>query len=125
MLVIMEPEYNDLLEKKIGDLVSTAGQDSFAPFFADRVMQRLRAERTAKAATLAESLAWLFYRTAPAALMLAVILFTYSVVNRTDNSQTLFESALGLPALTIEAAYSFDASYYALEVDESTAGRNN
>ncbi len=126
-LLARSPEASAELErlKRLENLVAGTGSESFAPFFANRVMQRLNAEKADRALSLADSLAWLFYRTTSAALIVAVVLFAFSVVNRGETSQSLFETALGLPAVTLDAAYSFDATYYSRAVDDPTAGGQN
>jgi hypothetical protein len=113
----MTPEDSELQLKSLEKLVAETPPASFEPYFANRVMQRLQAERAGSEISLADSLAQMFYRLAPAALVLAVALFAFSAVNRGESSQSLLESALGLQAMTLDEAFSFDAAYYALDVE--------
>lgn len=123
-LFARDPEAKGELERlrRIESLVAGAPQESFAPFFATRVMQRLDSERAGQTTSLADSLTRLFYRVAPAALVLAVALFAFGAVTRSDDSQSLLESALGLQAVTLDEAFSFDATYYAMDVDDTDVG---
>jgi anti-sigma factor RsiW len=126
-LLDRDPEARSELERmrRLQDLVAGAPRGSFAPLFASRVLQGLRAERAVERTSLADSLAWLFYRAAPAALLLVAALLAFNVVSRGEDSQSPIEAALGLPAVTLDAAYAFDATFYTRDVDEPTAGRRN
>lgn len=119
-LLARDPEARTELErlKSLENLVSATPPASFDPYFANRVMQRLEAEREGQVITLADSLAQMFYRIAPVALVLAVALFAFGAVNRSDDSQSLFESALGLQSMTLDEAFTFDATYYAVDAED-------
>ena len=120
-LLAREPEAREELErlKNLEGLVAATPPASFDPYFANRVMQRLEVARAGAESTLADSLARMFYRIAPVPIALAVALFVFGAVNRSDDSQPLFESALGLQSMTLDEAFSFDAAYYAVEVEDS------
>lgn len=120
-LLARDPEAKSELERLrgIGSLVARTPEASFEPFFANRVMQRLSTERETSATALADNLARMFYRLAPAAVMLAIVLFAFGAVNRSDDSQSLIESALGLQTVTLDEAFTFDATYYAIEAEDS------
>jgi hypothetical protein len=81
-------------------------------------MQRLKAEREGQGMDLADSLARMFYRLAPVPIALAAALFVFAAVNRSDDSQSLLESALGLQAMTLDEAFTFDATYYAIDAED-------
>lgn len=123
-LLARDPEAKSELDrlKTLENLVAGTPPASFDPYFATRVMQRLQAERAGPEMTLADSLARMFYRVAPAALAVAVALFAFGALNRSDDSQSLLESSLGLQAMTLDEAFSFDATYYATNEDEPDAG---
>ena len=120
-LLAGDPNAKDELErlKGVANLVSDTDAAAFDPYFANRVMQRIKAERQSLGSALAESLTRIFYRLAPAA---ALLLFAYGAVNRSDDSQTLLESALGLPAITLEEAFTFDATYYTVDTEDQNVG---
>jgi len=119
-LLARDPEARTELErqKSLENLVSATPAASFDPYFANRVMQRLEAEREGLNETLADSLARMFYRIAPVPIALAAALFIFAVVNRSDDSQSLLESALGLQAMTLDEAFTFDATYYAIDAED-------
>jgi len=117
----MTPEDTELLK----DLLAATRPARFKPHFADRVMQRLKTERQRYAVALSDSLARMFYRLAPAALLMVVALFVFGAVNRSDASQSAIESALGLQAVTLDEAFTFDATYYTIDADVPNAGRES
>ena len=122
-LLTRDPDARSELERlgRLDQIMKQAPRPSFAPFFANRVMQRIRSERSAQqTASLAESLAWLFYRAAPAAVAVAAALFAFNVFSGRQESQSPLDAALGLPVVTLEAAYTFDATYYSVTVAEPT-----
>jgi anti-sigma factor RsiW len=124
-LLARDPKARTELEglKSLENLVSaTPPASSFDPYFANRVMQRLEAERKGQEMTLADSLARMFYRLAPVPIAMAVALFAFSAVNGSDNSQSLIESALGLQAVTLDEAFTFDATYYAIDAEDPDEG---
>jgi hypothetical protein len=118
-LLQRDPEAKSELERLKGleSLVARTPEASFEPYFANRVMQRIQAERETSPTALADNLARMFYRLAPAAALLAVVLFAFGAVNRSDDSQSLLESALGLQTVTLDEAFTFDATYYAIEAE--------
>ena len=126
-LLARDPEVKSELErlKGMANLVAEGQPASFEPYFANRVMQRLQSERKSSTTALADNLTRMFYRLAPAALVLAVALFTFGAVNRSEDSQSLLESALGLQAVTLDEAFTFDASFYAMDVEDSAAERED
>lgn len=123
-LLAREPEVKAEFErlKGMANLVAGAQPASFEPYFANRVMQRIQGGREGGATALADSLTRMFYRLAPAAALLALVLFAYGAVNSSDESQNLLESALGLPAITLDEAFTFDATYYTVDTEDQNVG---
>jgi hypothetical protein len=82
--------------------------DGFAPGFAWRVMRRLREAEANPADALARALQRYLARLAPVAAVLAALLAIHNL-RAADARQPTLDAALGLPAVTIDAAYSLDA----------------
>lgn len=82
--------------------VSGSAAQSFQPFFAERVVQRIQAERKPQAESGEDffgSLAWSFRRIALAGTIAVLLLLAGSVIQRGEIS---LNSVLAMPQLTIE-----------------------
>ena len=84
-------------------------QEAFAPGFAYRVMRRVRDEGMAPAAAFAAAMQRQFVRLVPLAAAVLVALAGWNL-RTADARQTPVEAALGLPAVTLDAAWSLDAA---------------
>lgn len=88
---------------------------AFDAGFADRVMRRVaeggtRAPvRTIRVATMTDSLQRMFARLAPLAAAATLLVGVMNVVGTRASGQPLLERVLGLPAVTVAAAYSSDS----------------
>lgn len=92
-------------DERIERLLRASRADRFAPGFADRVMHRMAARQaTLLGPALQHTFKWLM----PAAVAAILLLGFFNVRNAGD-SRTTLERALGLPQVTLAAAYSFDA----------------
>jgi anti-sigma factor RsiW len=85
------------------EALRSAVPDSFGPFFATRVLSRMRAEKKGTSESLYEALRWTFVRVAIACLVLAVGLGVYSAIGA-GYGGTIVEAMLGLPEATLETA---------------------
>ncbi len=85
------------------DAVESLVPSSFGPFFATRLMARIRAEEGGAADTLYDSLRWMFARVAVPCLVVAVVLGVYSAIGG-GYGGTVIEAMLGLPEATLETA---------------------
>ncbi len=85
--------------------LSEARADSFAPYFADRVMRGLTPTRETAPAGY-ESLQWVFARLALACLLVVALLGTLNVRDYGDFDVTtsIVETAFALPSATLEDA---------------------
>ncbi len=100
--------------QRISEGLQRTAADSFAPSFADRVMQGLAPQQAERFASLGDMLASLFARFAPVALGLVVILGVYNVTTSSVEDQSPIEAALGLPEVSVNSAWesalaSFDS----------------
>lgn len=91
---------NDELEARLAELRRPVQSVSFRAGFADRVMAR-----TQRAAPLADGLAWGFWRLAPLAVAAAVVLAVINLRSGRGAGGTVVDRVLGLPAVTLAAAY--------------------
>lgn len=99
-------------ERRLHHLASEAAVDTFAPYFEDRVMRRLRARHVPAAAeaNFAEALVELFRRFAPAAMALALVLVLYNVSGSgllESYDAGFLEAVFALPPVTPEATLTF------------------
>jgi hypothetical protein len=93
-------------ERAIGALLASARVDRFEAGFAGRVMRRVHEVRLSPAAALNAALARHFQRRlVPAALVAALGLALYSLVERRDAGESLVDALLGLPPATAEEAF--------------------
>ena len=76
---------------------------SFGPFFAARVVARLRSEAIGRTEGMYEALRWTFARLAVACVVAALVIGVYSAVG-TSFGGSIVESVLGLPEATLETA---------------------
>ena len=78
----------------------------FAPFFAERVMQRIHAERqSAREDDFFMSLIWTFRRVAIAGVIAVALLITTNILYKQDLS---LDSILAVPQVTLENALELD-----------------
>ena len=83
-----------------------AGWRPFAPFFAERVMQRIQAERqSAREDDFFMSLIWTFRRVAIAGVIAVALLITTNILYKQDLS---LDSILAVPQVTLENALELD-----------------
>ena len=88
--------------------VSGSAEESFKPFFAERVMQRIKTQTSVKKETTEDffnSLLWSFRRVAIAGVAAALILLA---INFIEADSISVDSALSMPQLTLEDAWSLD-----------------
>ena len=93
--------------ERLEALLRGARSDAFAPGFAYRVMARVRGEQADPAAAFAAAIQRQFLRLAPIAAAAAVLLGAWNL-RTADARQSPVEAALGLPAVTADAAYRID-----------------
>ncbi len=101
----------EALRKAVSSSVAT----SFDPFFADRVMQRIREEQTEgrEESLIADSLIVLFRRVAAVAAVLTLSVMSYNLFSSESKS---FAAAIGFPQETISDVLE---SPYASLLEES------
>lgn len=88
--------------------VSQSAAQSFKPFFAERVMQRLTAEMEQKSETMEDffnSLLWSFRRVALPGAIAVLLLFANNLLRADDLS---LDSLLAMPQLTIEDTWAIN-----------------
>ncbi len=88
-------------EEKIGRILEQGAVRSFGPGFADRVMGRLS---TTRSIPLSTGLERSFLRLVPLALAAAAVLAALNL-RQSSQGQTNVDAILGLPAVTLAAAY--------------------
>jgi hypothetical protein len=106
--------------KRLRSVMADAPQPSFEAFFPTRVMQRVRSEREGGRTALAEILAGQFRRAAPVALAALISLIVFNLVTGRQVFDKPLEAVLGLPSVTIEAAYDYDPTYFSVSAAETT-----
>jgi anti-sigma factor RsiW len=88
--------------------ISGNAAQSFEPFFAERVMQRITAEMEQKLETVEDffnSLLWSFRRVALAGAIAVLLLFANNLLRADDLS---LDSLLAMPQLTIEDTWAIN-----------------
>jgi negative regulator of sigma E activity len=100
----LQAEYDGL--QVLRRALSGGEKQTFGPFFAARVMNRLERERNG-AVSMYESLRWVFARIAVAGLVACVGLGVYNTViaSNAEIGNSAIESALGVPAENLETVY--------------------
>lgn len=93
-----EPTEDDLHR-----LRTVAGPASFTPGFADRVMARRAAMRSAP-----EALQYVFVRLAPLAAAAVLVMSTINFVSASGRGQPVVDRVLGLPTVSLVSAYSLE-----------------
>ena len=93
-------------------LLQEGGRGGFEPGFADRVMARVavRSAGTFAVPMMSLSLQRYFLRLAPVALALLIGLGLFNLAGRRSQGQNAIDAVLGLPAVTIAAAYDMDGA---------------
>ncbi len=85
--------------------LEASAADSFKPFFAARVVARMRRFGSAgRVDGMYEALRWMFARVAVACLVLVVGIGVYSVAIGSGYGGSMFDAMLGLPEATLETA---------------------
>jgi hypothetical protein len=97
----------DAAASRLEAMLRDARRDEFAPGFAYRVMRRVRDEGMAPGAAFAAAMQRQFLRLVPLAAAALVALGAWNL-RAADARQSPVEAALGLPAVTLDAAYSLD-----------------
>ncbi len=112
-------EFDDDLRNQLAVLRSmrehfaSARPDSFAPYFSDRVMNRISPPVIAAADSpydsLYDSLRWLFVRTAVACLLVAIVIGSYNVITYQglEVAGSIVEALFGLPSDTLSDALAY------------------
>ena len=93
------------LEPRMASIRRQAGTVGFSAGFTDRVLARLAAPRS-----LADGLQRGFLRLAPFAAAAAMLLGAVNLIASRASGQPLVERVLGLPAVTLAAAYSLEST---------------
>lgn len=101
------PETREEFERmqRVTSLARGAARRSFAPGFADRVMERPFTRAARETSSIADLLLPLFARVAPVAVAAAIGFALYNFSISRDSDQSVFEAAFGLPPVSTEAAY--------------------
>ena len=103
---------DDATYGELGQLLRASRVDSFAPFFSDRVLDRLAPEFAASgAAALYDSLRWIFVRTSALGLVAAAILCLVNALAFQELGvvTTLVDTLFGLPSASLSDALSYGA----------------
>ena len=99
------------IQNRIADLLESERADSFAPFFADRVMKRLSPE-TGPVGTppgLYEALRWVFVRAAIVGVVLILAIGTLNALQFGAGDMGSFVDALlGLPSDSLADMLTYD-----------------
>lgn len=98
--------------QRLRETISEGRADSFAPFFADRVMRRLAPARlAARGESMYEALRFAFARTAAAGLLIAGALAVFNLVAYGDLEvvSSIPEALFGLPSASVIDALSYNA----------------
>ncbi len=104
----MKHDDRELLET-LGPVIRNSGIGRFEPGFADRVIERVRAEDAAPVIVLSAALSRQFLRLAPLAAGLILALSAYSLLGTGISAgQSFMEATFGLESVTLEAVYAFD-----------------
>ena len=98
----------DAASARVQALLRGSRRDAFAPGFAQRVMRRVRAESAGAAAMFGAVLQRQFLRVAPLAAAAVLALAGWNL-RGADGRQSPVEAALGLPAVTADAAITVDS----------------
>ncbi len=99
-------------QRQLRETLGLGRSDSFAPFFADRVMKRLLpAQPMARADVFYQSLQSVFAKTALAGLVIACALAAYNFISYGDLgvASTIPETLFGLPSASLMDALSYNA----------------
>ena len=102
----MHPEDSDL-ERELAQRAQLRRRATPAAFdagFADRVMTRVRDERLG-----GHGLPWVFARVAPLAAAAALLLAVLNLSDTAASGTSVVDRLIGLPPVTLDAAYSFDS----------------
>lgn len=114
-------QQNDERHRKLADELRAARTTGFAPGFADRVMARLP-ERAAPVIVLDSALRRQFRRLAPLAAAVVVGLAAHNLIVRPSGTgQSVVEAALGLEPVTLDVAYAFEPTLYAVSSTDEGA----
>ncbi|HSU13670.1 hypothetical protein [Longimicrobium sp.] len=98
----------DAAPPRVEALLRASRRDAFAPGFAQRVMRRVRDEQASAAALFGAVLQRQFLRLAPLAAAAVLALAGWNL-RTADRRQSPVEAALGLPAVTADAALAVDS----------------
>ena len=94
-----------LRNQKLNELVMDSRTDSFKPFFATRVLQRINSEAREKV-DFSQSLARIFRRVAVASAILICTVMAYNVSSQWESrtERSVLELALNLTPATVETS---------------------
>jgi len=105
--LLADAELHSRLERleSVAAALEASAADSFAPFFAARVVAQIRRSGSAASVDgMYEALRWMSARVAVACLVLVVGIGVYSVALGGGYGGSMFDAMLGLPAATLETA---------------------
>ena len=89
---------------ELAEVLERGAADSFGPFFAARVMARIRrSDAGAQMEGMYESLRWMFARAVVACLVMVVGIGLYSAIGG-GYGGSMVDTVLGLPEATLETA---------------------
>jgi anti-sigma factor RsiW len=89
---------------ELAAVLEQGAADSFGPFFATRVMARIRrSDAAAPVEGMYESLRWMFARAVVACLVMAIGIGLYSAIGG-GYGGSMVDAMLGLPEATLETA---------------------
>jgi len=93
------------IDPKLKELISDSKPDSFDPFFATRVMQKVKTEASQEN-ILAEALSSLFRKVAIASVALVIAVTAYNITSHWEYRQerNLIELAFNLTPVTLDTA---------------------
>lgn len=100
---------NEHENKIVRDALSVARREHFADGFADRVVARWHADRSAEL-SIGAIVAVQFRKFVPYAIAAAAVLAVYNVRHQARSSgQTVVEAMVGVQPVTVESLYGLDA----------------
>lgn len=101
----LRAEWRDL--ERVQGLLQAERTQSFQPFFAARVVQRVRAKQSE---SLIDGLLWLFRPLAPAAALVALLIAfnNWSDYAPADGAGSVLEAVFAVDPISLDAAYAME-----------------
>ena len=103
-----DDNHSSSTDDALASLVCSAAPTDFAPGFADRVAERVRADGTL---SLSDALERQVRRVLPFVAAASLVLAAYNWWSARGSSLSPFDAALNLPRVTLSAAYDPSALY--------------